>query len=89
MSRALFIASCLVGAAAFSPANNIAKSSALKMSFESEIGAQAPLGFWDPLGLLDDADQARFDRLRIVENKHGRISMVRNVNAFPTSSAYR
>lgn len=29
-------------------------SSALKMSFESELGAQAPLGFFDPLGLLID-----------------------------------
>lgn len=39
------------------------------MSFENEVGAQAPLGFWDPLGLLATADQARFDRLRIVETK--------------------
>eukprot|EP00968_Pinguiococcus_pyrenoidosus_P005900 scaffold385_cov305-Pinguiococcus_pyrenoidosus.AAC.47 len=37
------------------------------MSFESEVGAQPPLGFWDPLGLLADADQERFDRLRYVE----------------------
>ena len=37
------------------------------------IGAQPPLGFWDPLGLLATADQARFDRLRTVETKHGRI----------------
>ena len=29
----------------------------------------------DPLGLLKDADQARFDRLRYVETKHGRIAM--------------
>lgn len=49
---------------------------ALSMSFDSEIGAQPPLGFWDPLGLLNNADQARFDRLRTVENKHGRISML-------------
>ena len=41
-------------------------SSALKMSFSQELGAQAPLGFWDPLGLLKDADQERFDRLRYV-----------------------
>ena len=40
------------------------------------IGAQPPLGFWDPLGLLKDADQARFDRLRYVETKHGRICML-------------
>merc|ERR1712165_325052 len=38
--------------------------------------AQPPLGFFDPLGLLDDADQERFDRLRYVEVKHGRISML-------------
>lgn len=39
----------------------------LQMSFENAIGAQPPLGFWDPLGLLKDADQERFDRLRYVE----------------------
>ena len=42
-------------------------------AFESELGAQAPLGFFDPLGMLDDADQERFDRLRYVEIKHGRV----------------
>ena len=45
-------------------------------AFESELGAQPPLGFWDPLGLLADADQERFDRLRYVEVKHGRICML-------------
>ena len=34
------------------------------------------MGFWDPLGLLKDADQERFDRLRLVETKHGRIAML-------------
>lgn len=46
------------------------------MSFESELGAQAPLGYWDPLYLVENADQERFDRLRYVEIKHGRISML-------------
>ena len=41
-----------------------------------ELGAQPPLGFFDPLGLLDDADQDRFDRLRYVEVKHGRIAQL-------------
>ena len=45
-------------------------------SFEDELGAQAPLGFYDPLGLVTDVDQAEFDRLRYVELKHGRISML-------------
>nr|pir chlorophyll a/c-binding protein precursor - Giraudyopsis stellifer [Giraudyopsis stellifera] len=51
-------------------------SSSMKMAFEDAEGAQAPLGFFDPLGLLNDADQERFDRLRYVEVKHGRISML-------------
>jgi hypothetical protein len=46
------------------------------MDFTSEIGAQAPLGFWDPIGLLNNADEERFERLRTVEIKHGRISML-------------
>ena len=40
---------------------------------EDELGAQAPLGFFDPLGLVADGDQEKFDRLRYVEIKHGRI----------------
>ena len=36
------------------------------MGFEDALGAQPPLGFWDPLGLLKNADQERFDRLRAV-----------------------
>jgi hypothetical protein len=41
------------------------------MAFEKEIGAQPPLGFWDPLGWLQDADQTQFDYLRECETKHG------------------
>jgi hypothetical protein len=36
------------------------------MQFQDELGVQPPLGFWDPLGLLDDASDYRFDRLRYV-----------------------
>jgi hypothetical protein len=67
----------------------MARSSALKMSFESEIGAQAPLGFWDPLNLLADADQDRFERLRYVEVKHGRISMLAIVGHIVTAAGIR
>ena len=45
-------------------------------SFEQELGSQPPLGFWDPLNLVYQQDQERFDRLRYVEIKHGRISML-------------
>ena len=67
------VASLLAGAAAFAPVSQKASSTALNMAFESELGAQPPLGCFDPLGMLNGADQERFDRLRYVELKHGRI----------------
>merc|ERR1719464_1079669 len=51
-------------------------SSAPKMAFETELGVQEPIGFFDPLGLLKNADQQRFDHLRYVEIKHGRVAML-------------
>merc|ERR1712060_129985 len=45
-------------------------------AFESELGVQAPLGFWDPLGFSSDGDIQSFRRRRSVETKHGRISML-------------
>merc|ERR1711937_467400 len=45
-------------------------------AFENELGAQAPLGFWDPLGLSSDGDIKSFKRRRSVEVKHGRICML-------------
>merc|ERR1740124_654847 len=72
----LLIATTLAAsAAAFAPAQVSQTSTALN-AFEGEVGVQAPLGFFDPLGLLNDADQERFDRLRYVELKHGRISQL-------------
>mmetsp|Transcript_34143 Transcript_34143/g.68843 ORF Transcript_34143/g.68843 Transcript_34143/m.68843 type:complete len:211 (-) Transcript_34143:4017-4649(-) len=69
----LAIAALLAGsAAAFAPAQ-VGQSSTALNAFEGELGVQPPLGFFDPLGLLEDADQERFDRLRYVEVKHGRI----------------
>lgn len=85
----LFIASIL-GACAFAPvARRAATSSSLKMDFSDALGAQAPLGFWDPLGLLKDADQERFDRLRYVEVKHGRIAMLAILGHLVTSAGNR
>ncbi|CAK0811673.1 unnamed protein product [Prorocentrum cordatum] len=45
-------------------------------AFENELGVQAPLGFWDPIGYTADGDQAAFKRRRATELKHGRISML-------------
>ena len=70
--KSAVIATLIGSAAAFAPAP-VAKTTTSLSAFENELGAQAPLGFFDPLGMLDGADQERFDRLRYVELKHGRI----------------
>merc|ERR1719517_426159 len=75
MKSILFTSALLSSAAAFAPAPTAKTPTALN-AFESELGVQPPLGFFDPLGLLDDADQDRFDRLRYIEIKHGRICML-------------
>jgi hypothetical protein len=70
------LASLIASAAAFAPAQTGKASTSLKMAFKEELSAQPPLGCWDPFGLLNGADQERFDRLRYVELKHGRICML-------------
>jgi hypothetical protein len=69
------LATLIASAAAFAPAKQAASTTALN-SFENELGAQAPLGFFDPLGMVADGDQETFDRLRYTEIKHGRICML-------------
>jgi hypothetical protein len=72
--KSVIIASVVASAAAFAPAQSAVRTSvATNMGFDSELGAQAPLGFFDPLGLVSDGDQEKFDRLRYVEIKHGRV----------------
>jgi len=71
--KLLITAALVASATAFAPSGLKTPSTSLNMAFESELGVQPPLGFFDPLGLLEDADQERFDRLRYVEVKHGRI----------------
>ena len=73
--KSVIAASLVASAVAFAPAQKPASSTAMK-AFEDELGAQPPLGFFDPLGLVADGDQEKFDRLRFVELKHGRISML-------------
>eukprot|EP00440_Ansanella_granifera_P022435 gb/GFBE01024369.1/.p1 GENE.gb/GFBE01024369.1/~~gb/GFBE01024369.1/.p1 ORF type:complete len:635 (+),score=161.49 gb/GFBE01024369.1/:1-1905(+) len=45
-------------------------------AFESELGVQAPVGFWDPVGFTKDGSADNFKRRRAVEIKHGRIAML-------------
>jgi hypothetical protein len=77
------LASLVAAASAFAPAKQAATTTAIN-SFENEIGAQEPIGFYDPLGFVEDGDQAKFDRLRYVEIKHGRICMLAFVGQLVT-----
>jgi Chlorophyll A-B binding protein len=85
------LASLLAGAAAFAPASQqkSAGASVRMAAFEEDIGALLPLGFYDPLGLVADGDQAKFDRLRLVEVKHGRIAMLAVVGYLVQEAGYR
>ena len=89
MFQFIALLASIVGVSAFAPASRVATSSALRMGFEDALGAQAPLGFWDPLGLLKDADEDRFERLRTVETKHGRISMLAILGHLVTTAGVR
>ncbi len=73
--KLIIAATLAASAAAFAP-SKVAQTSTALNAFDSELGVQPPLGLFDPLGLLDDADQERFDRLRYVEVKHGRIAQL-------------
>ena len=75
MFRVLCLTILLSTAVAFMPAGRMARSSAMSMQFEDELGVLPPVGFWDPLGLSKTADAEKFRRWRAVELKHGRISM--------------
>jgi hypothetical protein len=73
MFRLAVVALLAATASAFAPsAMRASKSSTLKMSYESEAGAIGPIGFFDPLGLSANIDQATFDQYRTAELKHGR-----------------
>ena len=75
----LFLASLLSSAAAFAPSSQQRVSTSLNIA-ETEIGAVAPLGYFDPLGYITDEDT--FIRYRAVERKHGRIAMMAMLGTF-------
>uniref|UniRef100_A0A7S4IXA4 Plastid light harvesting protein n=1 Tax=Odontella aurita TaxID=265563 RepID=A0A7S4IXA4_9STRA len=93
MKLAIF-ASLLAGAAAFAPVSNKASSTALnaeivKGPYGGELGAQAPLGFFDPFGMTAGQDKEKFDHLRWVELKHGRVAMLAVVGYLVTYAGVR
>jgi Chlorophyll A-B binding protein len=89
--KTAIIASLIASAAAFAPAKQASFSTALnkKATFEAELGAQPPLGFFDPLGITAKGDINDFERLRYVEIKHGRICMLAVVGYLVTAAGIR
>lgn len=88
--KSFIAASLIASAAAFAPASQPAASTQLAASpFANEIGAQAPLGFFDPLGICKDGNKENFDRLRYVELKHGRVAMLGVVGYLVTYAGVR
>jgi hypothetical protein len=86
----ILLATLLVSAAAFAPASSTVKTTSLQMSdFSKAIGAQMPLGFFDPMGIMKDADQDKFDLYRKIETKHGRIAMMAVLGHIVTSKGDR
>merc|ERR1712203_621254 len=46
-----------------------------------QVGAMAPMGYFDPLGFCKVGDEAGFRNLRAAELKHGRVAMMAAVGA--------
>ncbi|CAE8685335.1 unnamed protein product, partial [Polarella glacialis] len=46
-----------------------------------QMGARAPLGFFDPVGFTKEGDESGFRNLRAAEIKHGRVAMMAAVGA--------
>ena len=74
----LVIASLLAGsAAAFAPAPMAKTSTAMNaFTVDNMPGALAPMGFFDPLGFAEKADEKTLKRYREAEVTHGRVAML-------------
>jgi len=92
MMKLILLATVAASAIAFAPKDLVTRTTRInaveESPFANELGAQAPLGFWDPLGFLKGADQERFDRLRYVELKHARVCMLAFLGEITTRAGY-
>ena len=84
--KSVIIASLAASAAAFAPAQVGRSSTSVALDISGELGAQAPLGAFDPLDIMGDADQAKFDTWREIEIVHGRVAMLA-VSGYLTTAA--
>jgi hypothetical protein len=87
--KTAILLSLLAGSTAFAPVQQAVKSTALNADFSKEIGTQPPLGYFDPLGILTNASQEKFDKWRWAELKHGRVAMLAVVGYLVTYAGVR
>mmetsp|Transcript_42725 Transcript_42725/g.129794 ORF Transcript_42725/g.129794 Transcript_42725/m.129794 type:complete len:212 (-) Transcript_42725:43-678(-) len=77
MKRTISAIAILAGsAAAFAPSSAKSSSTTLKAYAEDLPGALAPVGFFDPLGFAEKADENTMKRYREAELTHGRVAML-------------
>merc|ERR1719203_2274652 len=91
MKLALFL-SAVASAAAFAPSHptpTLLAPLAAKADYANDIGVVAPLGIWDPSSKLDLCDADEVARLRGLELKHGRVSMLAVVGYLTTYAGVR
>src|SRR5210317_1890063 len=71
----------LIGSAtAFAPTSTTKSTTVARSTFVDELpGALAPVGFFDPLGFADKADEETLKRYREAELTHGRVAMLATV----------
>lgn len=89
--KLLLLSSLVTSATAFAPTQTSRGSVVLSAAsdYTDDIGVTAPLNVWDPMGKLDRIDSAEFDRLRALEIKHGRVSMLAVVGYLTTYAGVR
>merc|ERR1719222_1659892 len=49
------------------------------LTAKRQLGAMAPVGFFDPLGFTSVGDEKGFRKLRASELKHGRVAMMASI----------
>lgn len=74
--KLLVISSLLAGASAFVAQPGKASSALAASKYADELGAQTPLGYWDPLGVMNVNNDVKFELFRDVEITHGRVAML-------------
>merc|ERR1711935_367088 len=67
----------------------IAPSEREEYPYVDALGAQAPLGYFDPLGLLYKASEEEYNDLRTKEIVHGRVSMLAFLGYITTYAGVR